>query len=217
MKIGILGTGPVGRDLGTGFIKTGHQVMLGSRTADNANAVAWQAEAGAGASVGTFADTAAFGELLVVAVKGSALSEVIGAAGVGNFAGKVVIDTVNPLDFSKGYPDLSIKGDDSAGETLQRLLPGAHVVKAFNTVNSTLMFRPDLPGGPPDMMIAGNDAAAKATVTAILTDFGWPTIDLGNLYAARWLEAFVMTWVLACQARGDWRQAFKLLRAAPAT
>lgn len=213
MKIGILGTGPVGTALGTGFIKTGHQVMLGARSADNANAAAWKAENGADASSGTFADAAAFGELVVVAVKGDGLTAAIGAAGVANFAGKIVIDTVNPLDFSKGYPDLSIKGDDSAGETLQRLLPGAHVVKAFNTVTSSLMFRPELPGGPPDMMIAGDDAEAKATVTAILADFGWPTIDLGNLYAARWLEAFVMTWVLACQARGDWRQAFKLLHA----
>jgi len=216
MKIGILGTGPVGTALGTGFIRTGHQVMLGSRTADNANAAAWKTQNGANASTGTFADAAAFGELVVVAVKGDGLSAAIAAAGVGNFAGKVVIDTVNPLDFSRGYPDLSIKGDDSAGETLQRLLPGAHVVKAFNTVTSSLMFRPDLVGGPADMMIAGNDAAAKATVTGILADFGWPVIDLGAIHASRWLEAFVMTWVLACQARGDWRQAFKLLRAAPA-
>ena len=97
-------------------------------------------------------------------------------------------------------------------ETLQRLLPNARVVKAFNIVNHTLMFQPDLPGGPPDMLIAGDDAPAKETVTRILKDFGWPTIDLGGIVSARWLEAMCMAWVMAGMATGNWRQAFKLLR-----
>ena len=135
------------------------------------------------------------------------------AAGAKKLAGKVVIDVTNPLDFSKGFPpDLAIKGNDSGGETLQRLIPDAKVVKALNTVTNTLMFRPELPGGPPDMFIAGDDAGAKATVTKILNDFGWPrVIDFGGIEASRWLEAMCIAWVLACSATGNWRQAFKLL------
>src|SRR5690606_37882389 len=118
------------------------------------------------------------------------------------FAGKVVIDTTNPLDFSRGYPDLSIKGEDSGGETLQRLLPEARMVKAFNTTTSALMFRPEIAGGPPDMFIAGNDQEAKTIVAGILGDFGWPTIDCGPILSSRWLEAMCMAWVMASTARG---------------
>jgi hypothetical protein len=132
---------------------------------------------------------------------------------VANFAGKIVIDATNPLDFSKGFPpDLTLKGNDSGGEALQRSIPDAKVVKAFNIVNNTLMFRPEVEGGPPDMYIAGNDAEAKAAVRRILNDFGWPrVIDFGSIAASRWLEAMCIAWVLGCAASGNWRQAFKLL------
>jgi predicted dinucleotide-binding enzyme len=214
MKVGILGTGDVGRALGRGFVATGHQVKMGARTAGHEKAMAWVAEMGRQASEGTFADAARFGEIVVFATLGVANPEVVKAIGPNTVAGKVVIDVTSPLDFSKGFPpDLAIKGDDSGGETLQRLIPEAKVVKAFNIVNNALMFRPDLPGGPPDMFIAGDDAAAKATVTVILNDFGWPNvIDFGGIRASRWLEAMCIAWVLACSASGNWRQAFKLLK-----
>src|SRR6185503_14696905 len=131
------------------------------------------------------------------------------------FAGKVAIDTTNPLDHGQGFPPgLAIQGNDSGGETLQRSIPDAKVVKAFNIVNSGLMFRPDMVDGPPDMYIAGNDAGAKAAVTKVLNDFGWPkVVDFGGIAASRWLEALCIVWVYACAASGSWRQAFRLLPA----
>ncbi len=212
MKVGVLGTGDVGKALGDGFLATGHQVMMGSRSASNELALEWAANGGAEATVGTFAEAAEFGELIVFATKGVANGDVVAAAGAEKFAGKVVIDATNPLDLSAGHPDLAIKGDDSGGESLQRALPGAKVVKAFNIVNYSLMFRPELPGGPPDMFIAGDDMAAKETVRSILTDFGWPAIDIGGIRSARWLEAMCMAWVMAGMATQNWRQAFKMLR-----
>ena len=214
MKVGILGTGDVGRALGVGFIALGHEVRIGARSANHEKALEWVGEMGAKASQGTFADAAKFGEIVVFATLGVANPEVVKAIGPETVAGKVVIDATVPLDFSKGFPpDLAIKGDDSGGETLQRLIPAAKVVKAFNTVPNALMFKPELPGGPPDMFIAGDDAGAKATVTGILNDFGWPNvIDMGGIKASRWLEAITIAWVLACSATGNWRQAFKLLK-----
>jgi len=215
MKIGILGTGDVGRAIGSGFVALGHEVKLGARSAGHEKAMAWAGEMGARASQGTFADAARFGELIVFATLGVANPEVVKAAGADTFAGKVVIDATNPLDFSKGFPpDLALKGNDSGGEALQRLLPKAKVVKAFNIVPNALMFRPEVPGGPPDMFIAGDDAAAKATVMAILAEFGWPTVyDFGGIAASRWLEAMCIAWVLSVAPSGNWRQAFKLLKA----
>ncbi len=213
MKVAVLGTGVVGRALGHGFIATGHQVMMGSRSAEHPEAQAWVLKEGTAASTGTFADAARFGDIAVFATKGMEHPAVTTAAGVASFAGKLVIDATNPLDNSRGYADLGIKGEDSGGEQLQRLLPDAKVVKAFNIVTSSLMFRPQLPGGPPTMLIAGNDAAAKEMVSSILKDFGWPSIDLGPIRSARWLEGMCMAWVMAGMARGNWVQAFKLLHA----
>lgn len=213
MKVAVLGTGVVGRALGHGFVATGHQVMMGSRNAEHPEAEAWALREGAAASIGTFADAARFGDIAVFATKGMENPAVVAAATPASLAGKLVIDATNPLDNSKGYPDLGIKGEDSGGELLQRLLPDAKVVKAFNIVTASLMFRPQLPGGPPTMLIAGNDAAAKEMVSSILKDFGWPSIDLGPIRGARWLEAMCMAWVLAGMARGNWVQAFKLLHA----
>jgi len=213
MKIGILGTGDVGRALGVGFIALGHQVKIGARTAGHEKAMEWVGEAGPNASQGTFAEAAEFGEIIVFATLGVANPEVVRVIAPESFAGKVVVDVTNPLDFSGGFPpDLATKGDDSGGETLQRMIPEAKVVKAFNTVPNALMFRPELPGGPPDMFIAGDEAGAKATVTKILNDFGWPrVVDMGGIKSSRWLEAMCIAWVLACSATGNWRQAFKLV------
>lgn len=211
MRVGILGTGVVGEALASGFHATGAEVMMGSRATGNEKAVAWAKGHGARASEGSFGDAARFGETIVFATKGSAVLDVVEAAGADAFAGKVVIDATNPLDFSRGYPDLFVKGTDSLGEQLQRALPAARIVKCFNTTTASLMFRPELAGGPPDMFIAGNDEAAKASVRGILDEFGWLTIDCGPILSARWLEAMCMAWVHAARAKGTWRVAWKVL------
>ncbi len=213
MKIGILGTGDVGRALGRGFVALGHEVKMGARSATNEDALGWAEEMGPKASAGTFADAAAFGEIVILATLGVANQAVLESAGSERLRGKVVIDATNPLDFSGGMPPtLAVAGDDSGGEQVQRQLPGAHVVKAFNTVGNALMFRPDLPGGPPDMFIAGDDADAKRKVGAILEEFGWGVVDIGGIEGARYLEPMCLTWVLAGVHGGNWNQAFKLLR-----
>jgi 8-hydroxy-5-deazaflavin:NADPH oxidoreductase len=213
MNVGILGTGEVGKALGRGFITLGHAVKMGARDARNEKALAWARQMGANASVGNFGDAASFGEIVVLATLGVANESAITMAGAERFRGKILIDTTNPLDFSGGMPPkLAVSGNDSGGEQVQRLLPDAHVVKAFNTVGNAFMFRPDLPGGPPDMFICGNHDEAKTKVTAILKDFGWGTVDVGGIESSRYLEAMCMVWVLSAMRTGNWNQAFKLLR-----
>ena len=213
MKIGILGTGDVGRALGNAFIALGHEVKMGSRDAHNEKAVAWASTAGINASTGTFADTAKFADVIVLALLWSGAENALKLAGPESFSGKVVIDAINPLLFEPGKPlALAVGHTDSAGERVQRWLPSAHVVKAFNSVGYAHMFKPDFPGGPPDMFIAGNDAAAKRTVTGILTDFGWSTIDVGGIEGSRLLEPLCILWVGYGMRTGTWSHAFKLLR-----
>jgi len=214
MKVGILGTGEVGRALAKGFITLGHEVKLGAREAKNEKAMAWAKEAGALGSAGTFAEAAAFGEIVVLATLGTAYESVIAAAGPQSFKGKVVIDTTNPLDFSKGMPpSLAVGHTDSGGEQVQRALPEARVVKAFNIVGNPSMFRPSYPEGAPDMLICGNDKAAKEQVTQVLHDFGWQNVtDLGGIQVSRHLESLCITWVLYGAANGTWSHAFKILR-----
>jgi 8-hydroxy-5-deazaflavin:NADPH oxidoreductase len=213
MNIGVLGSGDVGQALGKGFVALGHAVKLGSRSKSNEKALAWAKEMGPKASAGTFADAAAFGEIVVLATLGVATDSALSSAGADKFRGKVVIDATNPLDASGGMPPkLAVTGNDSGGERVQRFLSGAHVVKAFNTVGFPLMFRPSFPGGPPDMFIAGNDAAAKTTVSGLLKDFGWGTVDVGGIESSRYLEAMCMVWVLSAVRSGNFNQAFKLLR-----
>jgi 8-hydroxy-5-deazaflavin:NADPH oxidoreductase len=212
MRVAVLGTGEVGKSLGNAFLALGHEVRMGAREAGNEKAVAWAGRAEGHASVGTFADAAGFGEIVVLATLGSAVQQVLQPAVAQACAGKVVIDTTNPLDFSQGSPRLAVGHTDSGGEQVQRLLPSAHVVKAFNTVGNALMFRPSLPGGPPDMFICGNDDAAKERVTALLVDFGWKTIDLGGIESSRYLEPMCMVWVVFGLRSNGWNHAFKLLR-----
>jgi predicted dinucleotide-binding enzyme len=213
MKIGILGTGDVGKALGKGFLALGHEVKLGGREARNEKAAAWVAESGPKASAGTFGDAAAFGELIVLATLGAANKAALEQARAENLKGKVLIDATNPLDFSRGFPPtLALAGTDSGGEQVQRLAPGALVVKAFNTVGNTHMFKPDFAGGPPDMFICGGDEGAKKKVTAILTEFGWNTTDLGGIECSRYLEAMCMVWVLYAARSNQWNHAFKMLR-----
>jgi len=213
VRIGVLGTGDVGKSLGRAFVTLGHEVKMGSRNASNEKALAWAKEAGPKASAGTFADAAAFGEVIALATLGVANESAIRSAGVERFRGKLVIDATNPLAFSGGPPPkLAITGNDSAGERVQRLLPDARVVKAFNTVGNAFFFRPQFPGGPPDMFIAGNDDAAKRQVGDILRDFGWGVVDVGGIESSRYLEAMCMVWVLSAIRGGSWNQAFKMLR-----
>lgn len=213
MNIGVLGTGDVGRALGKAFLTLGHDVKMGSRSAANEKAVAWAAEMGPKASNGTFAEAAAFGEIVILATLGAANEEALQSAGPEHFRGKLLIDTTNPLDFGGGMPPrLAVSGTDSGGERVQRFLPDARVVKAFNTVGSPFMFRPDFPGGPPDMFIAGNDEGAKAQVAAILSDFGWGMIDVGGIESSRYLEPMCLVWVISALKTNNWNQAFKMLR-----
>lgn len=213
MKVGVLGTGDVGKALGKGFVTLGHEVKMGSREAGNPKAVAWAKEMGPKASEGTFADAAKFGEIVVLATLGVANEAVLRAAGPENLNGKVLIDTTNPLDFSQGMPPrLAVGHTDSGGEQVQRAVPGALVVKAFNTVGNAHMFRPDFAGGPPDMFICGNDEGAKKQVSSLLADFGWGVIDLGGIEASRYLEAMCLAWVLYALRTNTWSHAFKLLR-----
>jgi predicted dinucleotide-binding enzyme len=211
MKIGILGTGDVGRALGSGFVKHGHEVKIGSREAGNEKAEAWRRQAGYRASTGTFAEAAAFGEVVVVATLWSGTENALRLAGHENLAGKTVIDTTNPLDFSTGAPRLAVGFDTSSGEQIQAWVPGAHVVKAFNMVGNAHMVDPQFPGGPPDMFIAGNDSGAKQTVTEILKDFGWGVVDLGGIESSRYLEPLAMVWILHYFQTRNGNHAFKLL------
>ena len=211
MKIGILGTGDVGRALGNGFVGLGWETKMGSREANNEKAAAWSKQAGARASHGTFADAAAFGDVVVLATVWTAVKQVLDACG-GKLDGKIVIDATNPLDFSTGAPRLALGTTDSGGEQVQRWLPKSRVVKAFNSVGNAHMVNPDFPGGPPSMWIAGNDADAKKIVTDILTKFGWDTIDTGGIEGARLLEPLCILWVDYAMRHKGWNHAFKLLR-----
>jgi len=212
MKIGILGTGDVGRALGRGFIALGHSVVMGARDAANPKAAAWTQEAGPKASAGTFVQAAQAGDVVVLATLGSVTEEVLRGVGPGAVRGKLVLDATNPLDFSQGGPRLIGTVGDSGGERHQRLLPGAHVVKAFNTVGNAFMFKPEFPGGPPDMFLCGDDEGAKSKAASICRDFGWGVIDVGGISASHYLEAMCLVWVLSAMKSGGWTQAFRMLR-----
>jgi 8-hydroxy-5-deazaflavin:NADPH oxidoreductase len=198
MKFAILGTGMVGTTIASKLTALGHQVTLGSRTANNEKAVAWQKSAGKNASIGTFAEAAAFGEWVFNCTKGDGSLDALRAAGKQNLAGKVLVDVSNPLDFSKGFPpSLTVCNTDSLAEQIQREVPEAKVVKALNTINAYLMVDPArIQGGAHDVFICGNDAGAKSQVTQLLREgFGWKTVhDLGDLTAARGTEAWLLLW-----------------------
>ena len=212
-RVGVLGSGEVGRRLAAGFSSRGHDVMIGSREPGKPELSEWLSGDGAGIKAGTFAETAAHGELVVLAVLGNAAEEAIADAGAEHFAGKVVIDATNPLDFSGGFPPkLSICGEDSLGESVQRALPDAKVVKAFNTIGNQYFVDPSFSDGRPTMLIAGNDDDAKRTVGDVVADFGWPeAIDIGGIEGSRELEAICIAWVKVGGRRGAWDHGFKLL------
>ncbi|MEZ5519675.1 MAG: NAD(P)-binding domain-containing protein [Gammaproteobacteria bacterium] len=216
MKIGVLGTGDVGRVLAAGLAGVGHEVMIGTRDPSQQKMTDWLSDAGKGVNAGSFAEAAAFGELLILAIGWSNVKNAIDLTGVENFAGKVLLDATNPLRFdAEGKPPvLDIGHTDSAGETVQRWLPDARVVKAFNIVGNPHMISPDFPDGKPDMFICGNDAAAKQTAGSLIKELGWPpVIDLGGIENARYLEPLAMVWIVHFFNTGfNGNHAFKLLR-----
>ena len=212
-RIGILGTGDVGQSLGSGFCAEGHEVRMGSRDPGNEKVRQWVAANGPRASAGTFAEAADFAEVAVLATLWTGTENAIRLAGPERLAGKVVIDAVNPLAFKPNAPpELAVGHTDSGGEQVQRWLPAARVVKAFNIVGHAHMVHPRFPGGPPDMFICGNDADAKHVVAEICTSFGWPAIDIGGIEGARLLEPLCLLWVTYAMRGGGGNHAFKLLR-----
>ena len=210
VNVGILGSGDVGKALARGFAMVGHEVKIGSR--DPEKLADFVANAGDRVSKGTFEEAAKFGDILVLATLGAAAESAIKLAGQSNFDGKVVIDATNPLDFSSGAPRLYVGFNDSLGEQVQRWLPKARVVKAFNTVGNAHFVKPDFPGGPPTMFIAGNDEESKRLVAQVCQHFGWDVSDLGGIESSRYLEPMCMTWVIHGLRTNSWNHAFKLLK-----
>jgi predicted dinucleotide-binding enzyme len=211
MKVGIIGSGDVGKALGVGFVSRGHEVKIGSR--DPSKLAGWVKEQGAKASSGKFDEVAKWGELVVIATVWGGTKGAIDLAGAVNFKGKVVMDVTNPLVIEEGKPlRLALGHTDSGGEQVQRWLPGARVVKVYNTVGWGLMVDPKLPGGPPDMFVCGNDVGAKKTVGEIVKGFGWGVVDVGGMDGARLLEPLCILWVNHAMATGDFEFAFKLLK-----
>ena len=210
VRVGVLGSGDVGKVLAGGFIKLGHDVKIGSRDPEKLRE--WAKKAGEHASTGTFEETAKFGDVLVLATLGAGAESALKMAGPDNFAGKVVIDATNPLDFSTGAPRLYVGFDDSLGEQVQRWIPKARVVKAFNTVGNAHMINPDFPSGPPDMFLCGNDETAKRTVSGLCEELGWPTIDMGSIEGSRLIEPLALLWIQLYFRTGNGNHAFSLLR-----
>jgi predicted dinucleotide-binding enzyme len=197
MNIGVLGTGEVGRAVGTRLAAAGHDVMMGSRQADNPTAVEWARHA-PNARAGTFADAAAHGALVINATAGTATLEVLRAAGAAHLHNKVLIDASNPLDASNGTPTLTVSNTDSLAEQIQREFPAAQVVKTLNTVNAQVMVNPASVPGDHVLFVAGEDMDAKNVAIGLLGEMGWPEeriLDLGGISAARGMEAYVLLWV----------------------
>jgi len=213
MKIGVFGSGDVGKVLAGGFVKHGHEVMIGTRTPEKL--AEWAAQ-NPSTVTGTFADAAAFGELLVLAVKGTSSAEALRLAGAQYLEGKTIIDATNPIADAppvNGVLKFFTDHDESLMEQLQIEFADAHFVKAFNSVGNVSMVNPQFPGGKPTMFICGNNEAAKKQVTEILDEFGWETADMGGVEAARAIEPLCMLWCIPGVAKGDWApHAFKLLR-----
>lgn len=212
MKIGIIGSGIVGQQLGNGFIKLGHQVKIGTR--EEAKLVEWKNSAGENAGTGSFQDAALFGEVIVIATNWAGTMNAIKLAGVENFSNKIVIDVTNPLDFSQGVPPkFAVALGSSGGEQIQNMLQGARVVKAFNTISAFIMVNAPREEGVPDLFIAGNDKEAKAFVNDVALQWGWGSvIDIGDISQSFFLEAFAHLWIIYGFKNNNWTHAFKLLK-----
>ena len=211
MNIAVLGTGMVGETIATALIAKGHNVKMGSRSANNEKAAAWVSKSNSHASQGDFNDAAAFGELVFLCLNGAYALDAVSSVEGNNVKDKIVIDITNPLDFSKGLPPRLLEGlnnSTSLGEEIQKLIPAAKVVKTLNTVNCNVMVNPKLiNNGDHSLFICGNDADAKNKVKNFLVDtFGWKSenlLDLGGIEASRGAEAYVPFWVMMMQATGS--------------
>ncbi len=209
-KIGIIGSGDVAKTLASGFLKHDYEVTIASR--DAAKLADWKAKNPKG-RIGTFAEAAKFGTIIVLAVKGTVASEALRAAG--DLAGKIIIDATNPI--TDEAPKDGVLGfftnfEESLMERLQREFPAARFVKAFNSVGSGLMVNPSFAGGPPTMFLCGDDESAREAVSEIITLFGWEPADMGKAISARALEPLCILWCLPGFLRNEWTHAFKLLK-----
>jgi len=213
MKVAVLGSGIVGQVLSSGFVKHGHQVMMGTRHPNADDVRKWLAQT-SGASAGTFADAARFGEVIVLAVLGRIVDKVIELAGPNNFVGKTVIDATNPLADAppvNGVLQYFTGPNESLGEKVQGLLPKAHVVKAFNSVGNNRMVNPQFKQGVPTMFFCGDNEAAKSQVSEIIRQFGYEPFDCGGIIASRALEPLCMLWYIPGFLRNQWTHAFRVL------
>ena len=211
MKVGVLGSGDVAKTLAGGFLKHGHEVMMGTRTP--AKLADWSKQNPKGRA-GSFDEAAKFAEIAVLAVKGTAAADAVRSAGAANLEGKIVIDATNPiaeLPPTNGVLRFFTSLDESLMERLQREFGGVRFVKAFNSVGNMCMVNPEFKGARPTMFICGNDEGAKKSVTGILEQFGWETADMGKAESARAIEPLCMLWCIPGFLRNDWRHAFKLL------
>ena len=211
MKVGVLGSGDVAKVLASGFLKHGHDVTMGTRTP--AKLAGWAKQNPKG-KVASFADAAKFGELVVLAVKGTVAADALRAAGATNLAGKPVMDACNPIADApptNGVLKFFTNLDESLMERLRREFPDVRFVKAFNSVGNACMINPQFKGGKPTMLICGNDESAKKTVRGVLDQFGWETADMGGVEAARAIEPLCMLWCIPGFLRNDWVHAFKHL------
>jgi predicted dinucleotide-binding enzyme len=213
MRIGVLGSGSVGQVLGAGFLKHGHEAMLGTRDPKKKDVEDW-VRATPGAKAGTFEEAARFGEVIVLAALGRAVESIVELAGPANFSGKTVIDATNPIADEppvNGVLKYTTGPNESLGERIQAKLPAAHVVKAFNSVGNALMINPHFSQGVPTMFLGGDSAEAKAQVSGIAEQFGWEPYDCGSIVSARAIEPLCILWCLPGFLRNEWRHAFKLL------
>lgn len=211
MKIGVLGSGQVAKVLATGFLKHGHEVMVGSR--DPKKLDEWKTKSVKGLT-GTFEEASSFGEVIVLAIKGTAAEELIKSV-KNNLVGKIVIDATNPIAEVppvNGVLQFFTTLNDSLMERLQKIAPEAKFVKAYNSVGNSLMVNPSLPSGRPTMFICGNDDGAKKKVEEILNLFGWEAADFGKVESARAIEPLCMLWCIPGFIRNEWTHAFKLVK-----
>ena len=211
MKIGIIGSGGGAQTLANAYLQKGYQVKLGTRNAEKLDY--WLEKAGENASVGSFAESAQFGEVVFLSVLGEAALNAVEMAGTENLKGKIVIDLTNPLDFSGGVPPrFTATVGNSLGEQIQNALPEANVVKAFNTIGAAIMVDPRFGDQTATLFIAGNDENAKAETKKLAEEFGWEVEDLGGIEQAFFLEAFASMWINYAFKHNQWMQAFKLLK-----
>ena len=209
-KVGVLGSGAVGQTLAKGFLAHGREVRIGSRSPEKLAGFTQATRIAAG----TFADVAAWGELLVLSVHGAGAAHALALAGTDHLDGKIVIDTTNPISDAPpvdGVIQVFTGPNESLLEQLQQAFPRARLVKAFSCVGNARMVDPVFEGGRPTMFICGNDAGARAEVARILEEFGWEPADMGTAVAARAIEPLAQLWCIPGFLRNTWTHAFKVL------